>query len=247
MASVTSPSRPSPDADWTSIVGVMRKFGQSMDVDLNVFEDIWDGGLDYIWQPSAVTCEMVCAEGADTAAGTGVQKVRILGISTGGVLATEEKATDGGTSDLANKYSSIFRGYATDVGTGEVNAGDITFRVKGGDQDPLGIIRAGNGQTLMAVFTMPLAHHGWLTSWTGATNEKVAVGLDLQLLTKIDGESWRVRDSCGVNSQGGNIAQVAMACAIYIPPLCRVRIQGSSSANDKKVSAGFVIEVHATG
>jgi len=83
---------------------------------------------------AAAKVEMSCVAATDVAAGTGAQKVLIIGLDANYDLQWEEIAT-GATTNLITKttklFTRVFGAEVTVCGSAGVNAGDIWFTVDG--------------------------------------------------------------------------------------------------------------------
>ena len=179
----------------------MYKFGRNPDIDTTTDpEDIWDAGGIYGWPAAALTTTVAGATAADTATGSGMRAITVVGLDSDWKWLEESAAMAGtGTVTLSNSFLRVFRAFGTSAGTGGKNAGNI--QVKHG-ATVLAQISAGNGQTLMAIYTVP-----------ADIKQAVLTGVRLNIATKVDtGASvflysrdnsvanpiWRVREAFGV-------------------------------------------------
>jgi len=128
------------------------KFGYNADVDATE-EPLWSGGTSYNgWLSAAGTVSAVSGSAADAAAGTGARKVRIFGLDSNWAAATEEITLDGTTPVPGTvSWLRIFRAYVSESGSGEVNAGLITFSV---GANTMARIEIGAGQTQMLIYAV---------------------------------------------------------------------------------------------
>lgn len=146
----------------------IRKFGYNPEINTTK-EDVWDGGGVYEFPPDeGVVCEVVSTLAADAIGSTGAQKVIIEGLDEN----FEEKQIEVEMAGLAGvdigTFSRVHRAYVTLAGTGNTNAGNIIVRNKATTTKKYAQITAGNGQTLMAIYTIPADTIGYLYSITGA-------------------------------------------------------------------------------
>lgn len=228
------------DYNKTSCV---RKFGYNPDVDAT--EDVWDGGGTYTWPSAAATTTIVSSNtnGADDAAeGTGARTVNVFGLDADG-LEISETATMNGTNavTLTNSYYRVYRAYVLTAGSGGTNAGDI--QVKHGST-VLAQINVGNGQTLMAIYTVPANKTGYIMGYYASVGKSNTTGaVNLRIWTRANGEGWRNRHVVGLQAAGTSAIEQEMYFPIKVEPLADIRIAATSSANDMEVSAGFDVEL----
>lgn len=145
----------------------IRKFGFNGTVNTTK-EDIWDGGGVYEFPPDeGVVCEVVSTLAADDIEGTGARKVIVQGLDENFVEKEVEVEMTGLTGVDVGTFSRVHRAYVTLAGTGETNAGNITVRNTATPAKKYAQITAGNGQTLMSIYTIPARTIGYLYSLTG--------------------------------------------------------------------------------
>ena len=133
-------------------------------------ETVWDAGGLYSYLSAATAMSIVSTDANDSLAGSGAQKITLEGLDEDWMPQIVEVEMGGATPATTEEtFIRVYRAYVTQAGAGEVNAGDIT--ISGG-----GSVRAqlseGQGQTLMAVYTVPAGYTGYITGWTfssGAT------------------------------------------------------------------------------
>lgn len=156
-----------------------NKEGYNGDVDTGE-EDLWPYGGTFAFSPTAQQMEVISSDGADAAAGTGVQKV-IINYLNKNYEERSEIVTMNGATAVATAATDIlrinaFRAYS--VGTGKVAAGNIDIRET--DDSPvysrimLGYTRARN-----SAYTVPVGNTLYITSArfsvSGSANTKVGV------------------------------------------------------------------------
>lgn len=131
--------------------------GVNPDVDTGtVPEDIWFAGGTYPFPTSATTLEVLSDSANDTAAGTGMRTMQVIGLDADYVEQTETVTMNGtNVVALANSYLRLNRAQVTSAGSGRVNAGNVTIRETGGGQTR-GAMRAGYGIMRQAIYTVPL-------------------------------------------------------------------------------------------
>jgi len=144
----------------------VSKFGYNPTVGSSNYESIWEGSNAYPWMSTDDQLEVLSSDANDTSAGTGARTVELQGLDSSWNLLTET-VTMNGTSAVTTtgSFLRIFRARVVTAGTSLRNEGTITIR----DQDT-STTRAlitngatdGNGQTLMAVYTIPAGKTGYI-------------------------------------------------------------------------------------
>lgn len=149
----------------------INKFGYNPGLSTQ-YETVHDeGGIySYIQTPGPATVTGASDAGA---------VVSIQGLDENYNLLTES-VTVGGTS--INSFKRIFRAKVESVVSGSVNSGDITVTVDG---EARATILDGNGQTLMALYTIPRRHTGYLVKFTGSIEK--AQEIIFKIYTRVDG------------------------------------------------------------
>ena len=131
---------------------IFRKFGMNPDVDAGT-EYVWPLGTEMGYETSAAVAAISSDSVDDTSAGTGAQKVMVQGLDSNYIRVEEEVTLNGLTPvNTTQTFLRIYRMYNTDVGTGGVNAGNLTATISG---TVSGYIEAIEGQTHMSQYTVP--------------------------------------------------------------------------------------------
>jgi len=127
-------------------------------------ETVWDAGGIYAYAGSAAVASVVSASTADDLTGTGAQKIKVEGLDANYKFQSVEVDMDGTNAvSTTETWRRIYRAYVTQAGSGEVNAGNITISTDGTTRAQ---ISADQGQTLMAVYTVPAGLTGYITGWS---------------------------------------------------------------------------------
>jgi len=143
---------------------MVNKFGYNSSIGSGAFETIWETGDDYPWQSTAVTVDVVSDDTNDDVAGTGARTLRIQGLDGSYNFAEETVDMDGTTTVTTTQtFLRVFRMSVETAGTSGNNEGTITVTYTGGS-DVAATITAGNGQTLMTLYTIPAGYTGYLLS-----------------------------------------------------------------------------------
>jgi len=143
---------------------MINKFGYNSSIGSGSFETIWETGDDYPWQSTAVTVDVVSDDTNDDVAGTGARTLRIQGLDGSYNFAEETVDMDGTTTVTTTQtFLRVFRMSVETAGTSGNNIGNISVTYTGGS-DVAATITAGNGQTLMTLYTIPAGYTGYLLS-----------------------------------------------------------------------------------
>jgi hypothetical protein len=143
---------------------MVNKFGYNSSIGSGAFETIWETGNNYPWQSTAVTVDVVSDDANDDVAGTGARTLRIQGLDSSYNFAEETVDMDGTTTVTTTQtFLRVFRMSVETAGTSGNNVGTITVTYTGGS-DVAATITAGNGQTLMTLYTIPAGYTGYLLS-----------------------------------------------------------------------------------
>ena len=143
---------------------VISKFGKNPDIDLaDGFEDIFAAGQNLTFMTSAKIASVTSTSTADTLTGTGARTLTIQGLDSSW-NEVEATVNMNGTETVSTTqtFLRIYRAFVVTVGSGGVNAGDITISV---DTDGTqAFILANEGQTQQAIYTIPNGKTGYFYS-----------------------------------------------------------------------------------
>lgn len=140
-------------------VTLLDKFGYNADIS-TATETVWDEGGVYAYLTTSATLTISSSSANDTSAGTGARTCTIYGCD-GDCLEQSETLTLNGQSavNTANTYLRIWRIIVNTAGSGGTNAGNIyvgTGSLTAGKPATVyGKVGIGNGQSLMALWTVP--------------------------------------------------------------------------------------------
>ena len=220
-------------------VDFVVKFGQNPLTTNGAWETVWDGSNLYPF-PSAssgVTIESD-SDFDDPDSGDGAQSVHIYGLASGTWALQDEIVAMSGTS--VNNYIHIFRAEIDDVGGSGVNVGSVFIKM---NAVSVAVIQPDEGQTLMAVYTIPSGTTGYLNRKEAsvvADDSAQVKTADFRLRTRFPDKSWRTRDTIGLKDQAVNYL------ALYpmpVPEMTDITIEANAGTNTTKVTAGFDIEL----
>jgi hypothetical protein len=110
--------------------------------------------------------------------------------------------------NTVNTYTRIYRMYVNEpCGTDRVNAGDITATAAT-DGTVTACIKAGDGQTLMAIYTIPAGHTGYMTGSYFSVNKGGGSAALVDVVIRSSGPTdgtnppWRVQHFEGGQTSG---------------------------------------------
>lgn len=129
----------------------VHKFGWNTSVGTSE-ETVWDGSNVYSYSVTGTATAHSTTNASDSAS-----TVTISGLDENFLLVTDTLTVDGAAS--ANQYSRIFRSYMTTANTGTTNVNAVDIKTH---SNTIARISAGQGQTLMALYTIPANKTGYL-------------------------------------------------------------------------------------
>jgi len=131
----------------------LYKFGFNADIN-GAEETIWSGGGLYPWLTGAITLYII-GSANDDVLGTGARKIIISGLNANYEEVEEEVEMLGILeAQSTNTYIRVNRVYVSEAGALGANDGIITLGLTGGGTS-YAEIPAGDGQTQMALYTVP--------------------------------------------------------------------------------------------
>lgn len=219
------------------------KFGFNPDVD-DSLETIWaEGGL-YSYLSAATVLKVSSSSANDTSAGTGARTVELFGLDADYDEINETVILSGQTAvNTTQSFLRVNRMIVRSAGTGGTNAGVIyagTGTVTSGvPANKYATVSAGDGQSLMALWTVPRGYTAYVTQTdiTVATtqNNKYAT---VSFLARPFGEVFQVKDKFAKSESGHN--------QVYTFPLkfeektdLEMRCIGDSAGADIAIAAAF--------
>ena len=169
----------------------INKFGY-MGTDQNGTATIWDNNAVtslYPWPTTANTITVTSSSGTDAG-----KTVEVQGLDENYNAATEELTIAGSASNTS--FIRVFRAIVT--GNGVTNVGKISVNHEG---TAIAAILAGNGQTLMSVYTIPAGKTGYLVKFQGSM-DKQNVDVKHKLFARPYNGAFNIKGQWGI--QGGN-------------------------------------------
>jgi len=215
---------------------MVNKFGYNSSIGSLSFETIWETGNDYPWQSSAVTVDVVSDDTNDDVVGTGARTLRIQGLDGSYNLAEETVDMDGTTTVTTTQtFLRVFRMSVETAGTSGNNVGNISVTYTGGS-DVAATITAGNGQTLMTLYTIPAGYTGYLLSMNISSGKDQEMEFKfLQRDNTIANAGFQTKQF--LNVRGGQTSVIFNAINI-IPQKSDIYVSGKGSSTSS-ASASF--------
>ena len=224
----------------------ISKFGNASDIDTaDGFVDIWDGAGNanasktYTFSTGADIDSISSSNAGDT------QDIEIQGLNLNWVQEVQTVTLNGQTRvALSTPLFRVFR--AKNVGSTD-NAGDVYIYENGaitaGVPDTAGdiraIIEAGNNQTLMAIYSVPINHTGYIYDWYASMSQKVAASSNVKIKFRKNGGVFQLKHISNINSTGSSRAYHEYAIPVKVDEQTDIIFSADSSANNNGVAAGF--------
>jgi len=190
----------------------VHKYGLNPDIDIaNGFETLWNGGEAYTGFDATgeEIVTVVSSSTADTSAGTGARDVTLFGLTVAGIEQSETVTMNGTTAvDSTLSYWRLDRVKCGAVGSGGVNAGNITVAQKVTTAVIFAVLPIGYGSTMLAAFTIPAGKTGFFNSWFAAFAGKVKSISSVRLNKREPGKSFQVLEEQSLMSGGFDILLV---------------------------------------
>lgn len=164
---------------------VIHKFGRNPNVG-GTPETIWEQGGVYTYLTVASTVYVYGADAQDGAAGTGARTVTVQGLDADYNEIEETLTVDGAVS--TQSFLRVFRAFVASAGSLQTNKGNVLVSTgASGGGTVLAKIATigtgtvyGQGQTNLALYTIPAGKTGFITNWNigvGAYNDAVTANL----------------------------------------------------------------------
>ena len=203
----------------------VNKFGLNTAVGTS-FETIWDGNNTYTYPSSAGTATATSSDTASDNTGT----VEIQGLDSNYDLATET-ITIGGSASTTS-FIRVFRAVLKTANTGTSNVGVISITVS---STTVAQIRAGYGQTLMCVYTVPRKHNAYLMQLDVGSSKDLEN--EIRFITK-EIDNGNVFNTLAFITTRGGFIEKNYAVPVVIPEKTDIELIAKASATSA-VSGGF--------
>lgn len=204
----------------------IHKFGYNPTVSV-VERPVWDGAIEYVYPTSAGPCLVASTTTTDTSS-----EITVIGLDQDYNEITNIVTLNGTTTvATSGSYIRVFRAFVSnDVScAGDVNInldGNLNARI---DQE--------EGQTLMAIYTVPAGYTGYLQQMNMASGTENA--------NKYLTVSYKQREQGGVfrtlakYTLANQFAEERYPYPLEIPEKTDIQIRAKSSSGDQEISALF--------
>ena len=209
--------------------------GRNPDIDTgSTPEDIWLGGGEYggFDVTSAETLDVVSTSALDTGGGTGAQTLEIFGLDSGYNEITEIINLSGTTTvTTTNSFLRVNRAIVNTAGSTSVNQGQINIS-QSVSTTIMGVVGSLIGNTLQALYTVPLGKTLYLKNVSLTLNDRNATNADTLLQVRPFGKSWLSSAPFGISQTGGQvITPLTYSVKIEERSDIRFRVDNTSSNN----------------
>jgi hypothetical protein len=227
--------------------------GVNEDVDAGT-EDVCDTGGTYAGLPvlptqAAEAINIVSADAADAAAGTGQRTIRCEGLDADGKYVQETFTLNGTTPVVSTStWLRVMRVFGLTAGTGGVNAGAITVKHNVTTANIFAVVKAGRSQAAVAAFTVPDGKQAKIEQWGGQVYGLSATAAGeciLRLMVRPTGanQSWRVLRQLVVPAVAtAKVVDNRLHAPIILAELTDVKVQAISATANSFVSADIDVE-----
>ena len=223
----------------------VNKFGHNAAAETG--DDIWSGGGTYAFYPTnAMAMEIVSTDTNDVSGGAGAQSVTVFGLDANWDEISETVIMNGTTAvDLTNTYRRMYRAFVNTIGTSDSNVGDISIEEDGGTGDTGAYIAAGDGQTQMAIYTIPNGKNAMFVKGYVALRNDTFQGESGNFQWKLrlnNGHTgaWQVKGQIGLINIGSSWWQYEYGIPIgMIPAKTDIRLEQSAATDAMDSVGGF--------
>jgi hypothetical protein len=208
----------------------VHKFGWNTGVGTSE-ETVWDGSNVYSYSAIGTATAHSTTDGSDSAS-----TVTIQGLDENFLLVTDTLTVDGAAS--ANQYSRIFRAYMATANTGTTNVNSVDIKTR---SNTIARISAGQGQTLMALYTIPANKTGYLKQ-VQFTSNKTGQPAVFRILSRVaDGNPANEGPfrTIGQFGQMDGPTQYEYNCSIRLASNTDIEIRATGTASAPACGAVF--------
>lgn len=214
-------------------VSHVHKFGAVEALSINTTGTVWDvNDTVYPWSAWS-SAGTLTVDRAD--AGDANKLVYIEGLDSDYNVTSETVTLTNATGNATTKsFIRVYRAYITDSGT--TNVGAITIK-KGATT--VASIRAGNGQTLMSVYTIPVGKTGMLMQGT-ASAQASADATGNMFVRYFGNQAFRVGHSFEVGGAGGEY-DYTFSVPIALPEKTDIDVRMKTRSNNGRFTSAFCL------
>jgi len=210
----------------------VHKFGWNTGIGTDE-ETIWDGSNVYSYSATGTATAHSTTNAADSAS-----TVTIQGLDENFLLVTDTITVDGAAS--ANQYSRIFRAIMATANTGTTNVNAVDIKTH---SNTIARISAGQGQTLMAMYTIPANKTGYLKQ-VQFTSDKTGQPAVFRILSRLaDGNPANIGPfrTIGQFGQMDGPTEYIYSCPIRLASNTDIEIRAIGTASAPACGAIFDI------
>ena len=227
--------------NWNDVKQV-EKFGANHVVDTATDpEDCWSQGGTYTFLAAAATLYVSSDSAADTA-----KSINVQGLDANWNLQTKSVTLTGQTQAvIGGTWLRVFRAYNESATTlaGNVYIAETDTLTTGTPQTASKIkakIDLGDGQTMMAIYTVPNGYTAYMTRWYTTLAISRASYAVVQMKKRLSGGVFRTTREVGLTGAGNSIYQESLNIAIPFPAKTDIKITILEvGANDMNIDGGF--------
>lgn len=192
--------------DYPRISG-QDKFGFNNDLGTSE-ETVWDTGGIYSYPDIAVTMTLSSDDATDDEGGTGAITVEVDACAAGYLPILETFTLNGQSGvTVTPDVLRVNRLKVKSAGSGGINAGNIYLGTgaisSGAPANIFAQISVGQGQTLMALYTVPVSNSVYLFQPIVTSSRVAAASVDARLIVRPFGEVFQVKRRFIVSTSGG--------------------------------------------
>jgi len=210
------------------------KYGRNSDVGTSE-ETIWDGGGVYSYPTQSTTMSVASSSASDTD-----QVITVQGLDEDYNLLTQTASLSGTTpQQLATPYIRVFRCFYTSGSevVGDINVGSGDFS-SGVPANLYAKISQGEGQTLMAIYTVPAnftlyIYQGHIGSGTEQLNKFISARLKFRLFNT---SQFRTASRLEIQNQA---VEFDFGVPQIMPEKTDIEVSALSSSGSNAISADF--------
>lgn len=223
----------------------MMKFGKTPDMDAaDTNEEVWDGTGAYSFLSAATALTISSSDVDDLAGDTGARSIRVHYLDANYLEQTADIPMNGQNASATTITAlRVYRAYVLTAGSTLTNEGDIWIGsgalTNGVPANKYAGILAGEGQTLMAIYTVPADYAGallmgWYANCAAVSGAAAEVALQVREL----GGAFRTQRTALIGTGGTFTDDIRFPLEIGAKADIRVRVI-SNVANNTSISAGF--------
>jgi hypothetical protein len=226
--------------DFSDVVG-FHKFGQNVSVDSAAEEDIWNVGGEYTFPANAEILDFVSSSDQDNGLLllTGAHTLRVFGLDASYVEIQEDITLEGeGVVSTTKEYLRAYRAFVLTAGAIGTNVGTITAD-NTVSSNVLIHINPLDGQTLLAMYTVPAGKSFLIVRLYASIGKKQATSATIHFLIRPFGMAWRRLQNVGLNSVGSTTAALVHRIPLLMSEKTDIKLRAEVSANGSDINAGF--------